>query len=51
MLAKPGYNEEAERLGLRDRLRHARTRVEHVKAPSYLGELVGTIGAEPAIQA
>ena len=49
ILAKGGYAEEASRLGLRDRLRHARTMVERVKGPGYLKELVGTIGAEPAI--
>jgi hypothetical protein len=34
---------------LRDRLRYARTMVERVKSPAYLQELVGTIGAEPAL--
>jgi hypothetical protein len=49
ILAKGGYTEESARLGLRDRLRHARTMVDRVKGPGYLTELVGTIGAEPAI--
>lgn len=49
LLAKATYDEEAQRLGLRDRLRHARTTVERVKSPAYLQELIGTIGGEPAL--
>jgi hypothetical protein len=48
-LGRPGYSDEATRLGVRDRLRLARVMIEKVKAPGYLEELVGTIGAEPAI--
>ncbi len=49
LLAKANYAEEVERLGLRDRMRHARTMVERVKSKEYLQELVGTIGGEPAL--
>lgn len=48
-LARPGYGDEAGRLGIRGRLRHARVMVDTVKAPEYLNSLVGTTGAEPAI--
>jgi hypothetical protein len=48
-LGRPGYAEEAQRLGIRDRLSHARVMIERIKTPGYLDELVGTIGAEPAI--
>lgn len=48
-LGRPGYSDEAVRLGVRDRLHLARVMVEKVKSPAYLDELIGTIGAEPAI--
>jgi hypothetical protein len=48
-MARPSYAAESERLGLADRLRWARVMAEKVKAPEYLRELVGTIGAEPAV--
>ena len=48
-LGRPGYAEEAQRLGIRDRLSHARVMIDRIKTPGYLDELVGTIGAEPAI--
>ena len=48
-LAKPGYAVEAERLGIRQRLSHARVTLERVKRPEYLEQLVGTLGAEPSL--
>ncbi|MBM3900608.1 MAG: hypothetical protein FJ379_00730 [Verrucomicrobia bacterium] len=48
-LAKPGYSFEAERLGIRQRLSHARVMLERVKRPDYLDQLVGTLGAEPSL--
>jgi hypothetical protein len=49
LLAKGSYADEVARLDLRDRGRLARTMVEKVKSPAYLEELVGTIGADPAL--
>ncbi len=46
-LAKPGYSEEAERLGILDKLDYARAQLERVRAPEYLEQLNGTIGADP----
>ncbi len=48
-LDSAGHAEEAERLGIRERLARARAMVERVRSPGYLDELAGTIGAEPAI--
>jgi hypothetical protein len=48
-LASDGHAEEAERLDIRGRLARARAMVERVRSASYLDELSGTIGAEPAI--
>jgi len=46
-LARAGHREEAERLGIAERLEHARAELERVSAPEYLKSLVGTIGADP----
>jgi hypothetical protein len=46
-LARAGHREEAERLGIAERLEHAREELERVSSPEYLGSLVGTIGADP----
>jgi hypothetical protein len=46
-LASPGHREEAERLGIAERLEHSRAELERVSAPQYLTTLVGTIGADP----
>jgi hypothetical protein len=46
-LARSGHQEEAERLGIAERLEHARTELERVSAPEYRRSLVGTIGADP----
>jgi hypothetical protein len=42
-----GYVDEAERLGIADRLGAAKDKLRHVKDPDYLDELVGTLGADP----
>jgi hypothetical protein len=42
-----GYVDEAERLGIAGRLETAKDRLQHVKDPAYLDELVGTLGADP----
>jgi hypothetical protein len=49
-LALPSHRDEATRLGIRERLVHARSELERVSAESYLGELQGTIGADPIHQ-
>ena len=41
------YVDEAERLGIRDRLVLANTRLEMVNGSDYLDGLVGTLGADP----
>ena len=46
-LSRTGHREEAERLGISDRLRHARSELERVNSADYLTSLVGTIGADP----
>ncbi len=46
-LAQPGYEDEAARLNIADRLEKARKRLERVKSRAYLESLVGTIGADP----
>ncbi len=46
-LARVGHREEAERLGIAERLEHARAELERVRIPEYLQSLVGTIGADP----
>jgi hypothetical protein len=46
-LARAGHREEAERLGIAERLEHAHAELERVGVPEYLKSLVGTIGADP----
>jgi len=46
-LARAGHREEAERLGIAERLEHAREELRRVSSPEYLASLVGTIGADP----
>lgn len=41
------YADEAERLGIADRLARARKTLEETEAPSYAENLRGTLGAEP----
>jgi len=46
-LAQPSHRDEAVRLGVPERLARAKAELERVSAPSYLGSLEGTIGADP----
>jgi hypothetical protein len=46
-LARSGHQEEAERLGIAERLEHVRAELERVSTPEYRKSLVGTIGADP----
>ncbi len=48
-VAKSNYAGESARLGIAARLEHARATHAHVQSPGYLTELVGTLGAEPAL--
>ena len=48
-LARPNYADEAARLGIPGRLAEAKREHARVSNPDYLGELQGTIGAEPAL--
>jgi hypothetical protein len=46
-LSLPSHGDEARRLGIRERLEHARAELERVSGEGYLRELYGTIGADP----
>jgi phosphoenolpyruvate carboxykinase (diphosphate) len=46
-LARAGHREEAERLGVAERLRRATAQLARVSDPGYPESLVGTIGADP----
>jgi len=46
-LEMPGHADEADRLGVRDRLMRATQELKRVEAEDYLEELEGTIGADP----
>jgi len=48
-LERDSYADEAQRLGIAERLRSAQARLAHVQSPAYLEELRGTLGAEPAL--
>lgn len=48
-VSKPHYSAECERLGIRQRLSHARVMLDRVKRPSHLESLRGTLGAEPSL--
>ncbi len=41
------YADEAERLGIADRLGQARSKLADISSPAYLKGLVGTLGADP----
>ena len=45
-LALPGHHEEADRLGIPQRLEDAQIELERVKSPAYLRDLQGSIGAD-----
>lgn len=49
-LARPGYEGEAARLGIADRLDGARVELERVAGAAYLTELFGGTGADPIRQ-
>ena len=49
MLGRPEYSREAERLGLHERRAYARVMLERSRSDARLTELVGTLGAEPAV--
>lgn len=46
-LARPGYEREAKRLGVRQRLERAKAQLAHVSTAAYLDQLEGTLGADP----
>jgi len=46
-VAKPNYAEEAERLGIADRLKYAQKSLEKVRSADYPDQLRGTIGVQP----
>ncbi len=46
-LALPGHREEAQRLGIDERLLYARRELTRVSRETYLADLAGTIGADP----
>jgi hypothetical protein len=47
-LTRPTHSDEAKRLGIESRLERAREQLDRVKQLSYLAELLGTIGRDPA---
>jgi len=46
-MKRTSYADEAVRLGIADRLGHARTTLQETEAPAYPEKLRGTLGAEP----
>lgn len=46
-MSRPGYDVEAVRLGIHDKLSQAQKELARVSSGAYLQELVGTIGADP----
>jgi hypothetical protein len=48
-LKNPSYAEEAERLGLAERLENAERKLREARDPSYVESLRGCTGAEPAV--
>jgi hypothetical protein len=46
-LKRPGYEVEAERLKISDRLDEAKKQLEFVKKDAYVEKLVGTLGSDP----
>ncbi len=48
-LARPNYGDVAERLQVGRRLERARAAAKRARAPGYVEQLAGTIGAEPAV--
>ena len=48
-MSKPGYDVEAARLGIHEKLSAAQEELARVSSDSYLKELEGTIGADPIV--
>ncbi len=48
-LKKPNYQSELDRLKVTDRLEAAQSRVSEISTPTYRQNLVGTLGADPAL--
>ncbi|MET0116219.1 MAG: hypothetical protein ABW090_02225 [Sedimenticola sp.] len=46
-LDRPAYTDEAQQLGIRERLQQTEERLERVRSDEYLQSLVGSIGADP----
>lgn len=46
-LKRSSHAEEAKRLGIADRLEHARRTLREIESPAYPQHLFGTLGAEP----
>ncbi len=46
-LALPTHHDEAQRLGIPERRRLAAAELQRVMQPSYLQELIGSLGADP----
>jgi hypothetical protein len=46
-LAQPSHRDEAERLGIAERLARAKLELERVSGSDYIVKLKGTIGADP----
>jgi hypothetical protein len=46
-LKRTSHADEAERLGIAERLQHARQRLKEVGSPEHLQKLAGTLGTEP----
>ncbi len=49
LISRTEYAPEAERLGLHERRSYARVMLERSRSEQRVGELTGTIGAEPAV--
>lgn len=48
-MSRPGYDVEAARLGIHEKLSQAQKELARVSSDSYLKELEGTIGADPIV--
>ena len=46
-LERPHYSDEAERLGIAERLANAKATLKQLEQPAYLDSLRGTLGADP----
>ena len=48
-LSKPHYEDQIKNMGIRRRLKHAQTILDHVNSPKYRELLVGMIGTDPTL--